>query len=371
VSAPETLPDSERPPADVPSPPAPRRWLRRASLDAEAVSAPVAMVALFIALSLASPYFLTQENIINVGTQMAILAIVSFGVTLVMIAGAFDLSVGSQVALHGCVAAIVMSSTGSIILGVLAGLAGGCVFGLVNGLLTTRLSINPFIVTLGTLEVGRGMALAFTSARPVTGVAESITSFGTGRPLGIPWLVWLMIAAFFVAGYLLHSTQFGLRLYAVGGNREAARLSGIRVDRCLVLAFMLSGLFAAIAGIATTARFGAGLPTTGDSLELFAVAAVVLGGSSLYGGRGAMWRTLVGVIIITIIQNGLVLLNVSSPVQMIVIGGVFILAASSELLRVTAEKSRARQHRRLQRGDAGPNDTTKQPKGGIDVGSRN
>jgi ribose/xylose/arabinose/galactoside ABC-type transport system permease subunit len=309
-------------------------------IQPEAIFAPLAMVALFIALSISTDQFLSRANLTNVATQMAILAIVSFGVTIVMIGGAFDLSVGSQAALHGCVAAMVMADTGSIAAGVLAGLASGLTFGLVNGLLVSGLAINPFIATLGTLVIARGIALAITDARPVTGLPSSIREFGLGTPLGVPWLVWLMLGCFLVAAYILHTTPFGLRVFALGGNREAARLSGIRVDRVLVLAFALSGLFAAIAGIAVTARLRAGLPTSGTFLELFAVAAVVLGGSSLYGGRGAIWRTLVGVILIAMIQNGLNLLNVSAAYQQIAIGVVFIVAASSELLRFGAHRRR-------------------------------
>jgi ribose transport system permease protein len=321
-----------------------RRRLR-GGVEPETVFAPLAMVVLFIALSASSDEFLTRGNLLNVATQMAVLAIVAFGVTIVMVSGAFDLSVGSQVALHGCVAAIVMKDTGSITAGVLAGLASGAVFGLVNGLLATRLAINPFIVTLGTLVIGRGIALAITDSRPVTGVPREIREFGLGEPLGVPWIVWLMLGCFVLAAYILHATPYGLRVFATGGNREAARLSGIRVGRVTVTAFVLSGLFAAAAGIALTARLRVGLPTVGTFTELFAVAAVVLGGSSLYGGRGAMWRTLVGVLIIAMIQNGLNLLNVTAAYQQIVIGTVFILAASSELLRIGSRRSRIRQRR--------------------------
>ena len=345
---------SARPPAaGTPSPDSgeaavvPARTRRRPweGVQPEDVFAPLAMIALFVALSAASDEFLTRGNLVNVATQMAVLAIVAFGVTVVMVCGAFDLSVGSQLALHGCVAAIVMRDTGSITLGVCAGLASGAVFGLVNGLLTTRLAINPFIVTLGTLVIGRGIVLAITDARPVTGTPTEIREFGLGEPLGLPWIVWLMLACFLVAAYILHATPYGLRGFATGGNREAARLSGIRVGSVTVAAFVLSGLFAAVAGIALMARLRIGLPTSGTFTELFAVAAVVLGGSSLYGGRGAMWRTLVGVLIIAMIQNGLNLLNVTAAYQQIVIGTVFILAASSELLRIGARRRRSRARR--------------------------
>lgn len=332
----------------------PDSW--RGGLQAEAVFAPLAMVTLFVVLSLASDAFLTRGNLTNVATQMAVLAIIAFGVTIVMIGGAFDLSVGSQAALHGSVAALVMADTGSILAGVVAGLASGVLFGAVNGALVTGLAINPFIVTLGTLVIARGIALAITDARPVTGLPPELREFGLGAPLGLPWLVWLMVACFVVAAYVLHVTPFGLRVFAVGGNREAARLAGIRVNRVLVGAFVLSGFFAAVAGTAVTARLRSGQPTVGAFLELFAVAAVVLGGSSLYGGRGAMWRTLVGVTIIAMIQNGLNLLNVPAAYQQIAIGTVFILAASSDLLRLGLRRRLAGRHPAMQVGGVPPQD---------------
>ncbi|MGH2986440.1 MAG: ABC transporter permease, partial [Solirubrobacterales bacterium] len=316
--------------ADVaPAAPAPGR----PGLGVDVVFVPATIAVLVVALSLSTDTFLTEGNITNVFTQMATLAIVSFGVTIVMIGGGFDLSVGSQVAFHGSLAAIVMAATDSIWIGVLAGLGSGAAFGAVNGLLVAGLSINPFIVTLGTLVIGQGGALAITGSRPVTGLPEGLREFGLGEPLGVPWMVWLMLGCFLVASFILHATPFGLRVFAVGGNREAARLAGLRVDRTTVATFVICGIFAAIAGIALTARLRSGQPNVGGFLELFAVAAVVLGGSSLFGGRGAMWRTLLGVALIAVIQNGLNLLNVAEPYQDITVGTVFILAASTELAR--------------------------------------
>ncbi|CAN5503147.1 sugar ABC transporter permease [soil metagenome] len=310
-----------------------RRRGRLGAVGAQDLFVPVTVLVLVAALSLLTDVFFTSNNLLNVMTQMATLAIVSFGVTVVMIGGAFDLSVGAQVAVHGSISALVMAATGSVWAGVAAGLASGAVFGAVNGLLVTGLSINPFIVTLGTLVIGRGFALAITGARPVAGLPEGIRDFGLGSALGVPWLVWLMLACFAVATFVLHVSPFGLRIFAIGGSREAARLSGIRVNRDTVLAFVISGMFAAIAGMALTARLRSGQPNAGQLLELFAVAAVVLGGSSLYGGRGAVWRTMLGVALIAIIGNGLNLLNVSTPFQEMIIGAVFIVAASSEVLR--------------------------------------
>lgn len=294
---------------------------------------PLTIVLLVVLLSVLTDSFLVRGNLINVLTQMAILAMVSFGVTITMMGGNFDLSVGSQVALHGSLVAIVIAETGSIWLGIIVGLASGAVFGAINGGLVAGLSINPFIVTLGTLVIGRGAALAITGRRPVTGLPESLRGFGLDSPLGIPWIVWLMLGCFVLATYILHFMPFGLRVFATGGNREAARLSGIRIKRVIVATYVLSGVFASVAGMAVMARLRTGQPTVGVFLELFAVAAVVLGGSSLYGGRGAMWRTLFGVTLIAIIQNGLNLLNVSAPWQQITVGVIFIIAASAEWVR--------------------------------------
>lgn len=341
-AAPDRAPAAEPGAATAPAPSRPAQQRSRPQwLSVEALFVPAALLVLLVVLSVATDTFLARGNLTNVATQMATLAIVAFGVTVVMIGGGFDLSVGSQVALHGSLAAIVMARTGSIPLGIATGLLSGLVFGLVNGLLVTQLAIDPFIATLGTLVTGRGIALAITGARPVAGLPEGLRGFGLDNPLGLPWIVWLMLACFGLASLVLHVTPWGLQVFAVGGNREAARLAGLRVQRVRIATFCIAGGFAAVAGLALTARLGSGQPTVGSSLELFAVAAVVLGGSSLYGGRGSMWRTLFGVALIAVIQNGLNLLNVSSPFQQVAIGVVFILAASSEFVRrVQARRSR-------------------------------
>jgi ribose/xylose/arabinose/galactoside ABC-type transport system permease subunit len=309
------------------------RWSAKSALTIDVLFVPATLLILVVGLSISTDTFLTEGNIKNVLTQMAVLAIVSFGVTIVMIGGGFDLSVGSQVAFHGSLGAIVMAATDSIWIGVLAGLGSGVAYGAVNGILVAGLSINPFIVTLGTLVIGEGAALAITDSRPVTGLPEGLREFGLGEPLGLSWIVWLMVACFLLAAFILHVTPFGLKVFATGGNREAARLSGLRVNRITLTTFVISGVFAAIAGLALTARLRSGQPTVGGFLELYAVAAVVLGGTSLYGGRGAMWRTFLGVVLIAVIQNGLNLLNVAEPYQNITVGTVFIVAASTELAR--------------------------------------
>lgn len=307
----------------------------------EELFVPATLAVLMIVLALGTDTFLTGGNLTNVLTQMSILAIVAFGITIVMVGGAFDLSVGSQAALHGVVAALVMAETGSVWLGVAAGLASGLIIGLVNGITVGVLGINPFIATLGTLVFARGLALALTGGQVVTGLPEGLRAFGTGRLLGIPWIVWLMIACGLIAAYVLHATPFGLRIFAVGNSSEAARLAGIRISRVQIATFVCSGLFAAVAGIAITSRVRSGQPLSGELLELYAIAAAVLGGTSLYGGRGAVWRTVFGVALIAVIQNGLNLLHVPTEYQMIAVGTVFIVAALAETLRTRTSTRRA------------------------------
>lgn len=294
---------------------------------------PLTLLVIVVALSLTTDTFFTAGNLTNLLMQMAILGIVAFGVTIVMVSGAFDLSIGSQAALHGVVAAVVMVETGSIWLGVFAALVSGVLLGLLNGLLVGRLGINPFIATLGTLVVARGLALAVSGGSVVTGLPEGLAAFGRGSLFGVPWTVVLLIVCFLVASYILHVTPFGLRLFAVGGSKNAARLAGISVPRAQIMAFVVSGLFAAVAGLALVARVRSGQPLSGNLLELYAIAAAVLGGTSLYGGRGAIWRTAIGVALITVIQNGLNLLEVSTEYQQIAVGVVFIVAALSETFR--------------------------------------
>ncbi len=294
---------------------------------------PTILLGLLAYLSISADGFLDTDNLTNILLQGSILALVAFGMTFLILAGELDLSVGSGIALVSVVAALVMRDAGSVMLGVLAGLGTGLVLGLVNGLIVTRLEVPSFIATLGTLVVAHGIALALTNGAVIGQLPEGIGSLASDRFLGVRWLIWLVIAVF-VALYLLQRRMtFGITVMSVGGNREAARLSGINVDRVRLLCFVLTGATVAIAGIALTSRVSSGQPNAGSLLALTAIAAVVVGGTSLVGGRGSVAKTLWGVLLLSVLDNGLDVKGLNVEMKQAVIGAVFIAAASVDFIR--------------------------------------
>jgi len=294
---------------------------------------PGLIVALCVWLSLASPYFLNSRNIGQIFMQGAVLGIVAVGATFVIIGGDLDLSVGYNVALSGVTTAMVASSTGSWQVGVLVGLGAGLALGLVNGFLTTVLNVPSFVATLGTGTVAGGLALYLTGGSTVSGLPDGFGALATTEILGLQSMVWFMLMLFVVCGVLLHRTSFGVKVFATGGNRQAAFLSGVSVARIRVTYFALAGLCAGIAGVLLTSRVQAGQPGVGSSLTLFATAAVILGGTSILGGRGSMARTFAGLMLIAVVQNGLDILGVEYSLQQVAVGSVFVLAACTEALR--------------------------------------
>lgn len=317
-------------------------WFVSQILDAAFV--PVVIVLLVIYLSFASPVFLTPGNISNLLAQTVILALVSFGATFVVIGKEIDLSVGAGTAFVSVIAASVMLATGSVALGLLAGIVAGLGVGAVNGFLVSVIEVPSFIATLAILVILRGIALALTSGGVISGLPPELETISEISPLGLPGIVWLMAITFVVLLIIERQTTFGVRVFAVGGNAEAARLSGIRVNRVRFLTYMISGLTMGLAGLALTIRVNSGQPNGGTLLELYAVAAIVMGGTSLGGGRGSVARTLFGVLLIAILQNGLTLASVTYDIQQAVIGTVFILAASVDFVRRIVrrrEKTRA------------------------------
>lgn len=284
------------------------------------------LLLLAIALTLLSDRFFTVNNLLNVARQISINAIISVGMTLVILTGGIDLSVGSIVALTGSVTAGLLVGGYPILPAIFIGMAVGAFLGLCNGLLITRAGIPPFIATLGTMTVARGLTLVYTDGRPITGMEEAFRFLGGGYIAGIPVPVVIMLLLFAVAYVMLKKTRLGRYIYAIGGNEEAARLSGINTKKIVLSVYVLGGLLAGISGIIMASRLNSAQPTAGVSFELDAIAAVVLGGTSLSGGVGTIGGTLIGAFIIGVLDNGLNLLNVSSFYQQIAKGLVILLA---------------------------------------------
>lgn len=291
------------------------------------VGLPLACLALVAFFGLTSDVFLNVQNFRNIGLAAAALAAVSFGQTFVILTAGLDLSVGSTVALVSVIAGFAMRRDG-IGAGIVAGLLTGAAVGLINGLVITRLRVVPFIATLAMLSIAAGLALDLAAGVPVTGLPTAFGDLAYRRFAGIPVPVAIAFAMLIVSEVILRYTRRGRHLYAVGGNEEAARLSGIEVDRVKLLAYMYCGFSAGVGSLILTARVASGQPTLGVNLPLESVAAVVLGGVSLFGGRGSAVGVAFGVAFVSVLSNGLNLLNVSSYTQMMVIGAALILAVA-------------------------------------------
>lgn len=290
----------------------------------------IALVALIVFFSIASPYFLTPDNFANIGRQTATVSIIAVGMAFVIINGQIDLSVGSVFALCGMAAALAMQYVWNFwLLGALAAIAVGVLFGFANGFITAKLGVPSFLVTLGILGVARGISLLITDTRPVIITNPTYFEiFGESRILGVPIAVVWTIVIVGLGALLLHKTVFGLRTFATGGNPQAARFTGVKTKRTVILAFVLTGALAGFASLMFTGIARAARPDVGAGLELDVIAAVILGGVSLFGGRGTVLGVLAGSLIIGIMNNGLVLMGVSSSVQQI-IKGIIIIAAVS------------------------------------------
>lgn len=268
------------------------------------------------------------NNILNLLRQTSINALIAFGMTFIILTGGIDLSVGSILALSSALMAGMMVSGLDPILAILVGVLLGTLMGVINGILVSKGKMAPFIVTLATMTIFRGLTLVYTDGKPITGIGDSelFQMLGRGYFLGLPVPAVVMIIAFFILWFLLHKTSFGRKTYAIGGNEKASRISGIKVDRVKVAIYGLAGTMAAIAGAILTSRLNSAQPTAGQSYEMDAIAAVVLGGTSLSGGKGRLFGTLVGVLIIGTLNNGMNLLGVSSFYQQVVKGAVILVA---------------------------------------------
>jgi ribose transport system permease protein len=288
----------------------------------------VALVAEFVLLALANPSFFTGDNLANVLRQNSFPAVIAAGMTFTILTAGIDLSVGSVVGLAGVLVADVLVHGWGVWAGVGTGLAVGAAVGVVNGLVVTKLRVPPFIVTLAMMLVVRGAAYKYTNARTISGLPAAF-----GALSGNVSMAAALVIVFAGSWLLLMRTPFGRHVYATGGNPDAAWLSGIRVNRVLMAVYVLCGLSAGLAGVLVASRLNAGYPRAGELYELDAVAAVVVGGTSLFGGRGSIWGTLAGAFFIGILNNGLNLYNVSPYDQMIVKGGVLLVAASLDRWR--------------------------------------
>lgn len=284
----------------------------------------IGLLVLSAVLAALTPHFLTVANLLNIAQQTSINAIVAVGMTFVILSGGIDLSVGSIVALSGVVLGVALQQEHAVPLALLAALGAGVACGLGNGALVSWGGLPPFIVTLGMMSIARGAALLFTEGRPVSGFDAGFRSIATGHVGPVPAPVAAMILVYLVAHIVLTRTTFGRYVYAIGGNEEATRLAGISVKLHKTLIYGVSGLTSAVAAVILTARLNSAQPIAGMMYELDAIAATVIGGTSLMGGQGALSGTLVGALIMGVLRNGLNLLGVSSFLQQIVIGGVIV-----------------------------------------------
>lgn len=289
----------------------------------------IAFIVMVIGLSIFSDSFLTLTNINNILRQCSMVGILALGMTYIIVAGGIDLSVGSTMALASCVAASMSTTMGmevALPLALLAGAAVGVVVGLINGYVVAYLGIVPFIATLGVQTAIRGAALVYTSGRPINALTNGYVAIGKSFIMGIPTPVVIYIVLAIIAWFILAKTKYGRYLYAIGGNEGAAHVSGLKVKMLKASTYVVGGLLAAVAGIVLSARVAAGAPTAGEAYDLQAITAVVIGGTSNAGGTGGIVPTIIGVLIIGVLNNGMDLLNISGYYQKIVTGIVILLA---------------------------------------------
>ncbi|BDQ38689.1 ribose ABC transporter permease [Pseudodesulfovibrio nedwellii] len=290
----------------------------------------IALVVMIVIVSFLNPNFFTTGNILNILRQTAINAIMAVGMTLVILTAGIDLSVGSVLALCGAIGASLIAAEMPVVLAVGVALGAGALLGAASGIIIAKGKVQAFIATLVSMTMVRGLTLVYTDGRPIstgfTDVADAFAYIGTGYLFGIPVPIWIMAVTFAGAWYLLNHTRLGRYIYALGGNESATRLSGINVDTIKITVYAIAGFLSALSGLIVTSRLSSAQPTAGYGYELDAIAAVVLGGTSLMGGKGTIMGTLLGALIIGFLNNALNLLDVSSYYQMIAKALVILLA---------------------------------------------
>lgn len=295
----------------------------------------IALILLVVGISIISPQFRSISNFLSLLRQSSINGFIAFGMTCVILTGGIDLSVGSVLALSTAFCAGMISKGVPVGAAMLLSLLIGTGFGLISGLLVTKGRLQPFIATLITMTVFRGLTLIYMDGKPISNLGDSflLKFVGKGNLLGIPVPVILFLVIFGVFAFVLEKTTFGRRLYATGSNWKSARLAGVNIDRTKIIAYAISGCMAALSGLILLSRLGSAQPTLGEGYELDAIAAVALGGTSMNGGRGRIWGTFVGVLIIAVLNNGLNILGVSSYYQDVVKGLVILCAVLSDRKR--------------------------------------
>jgi ribose transport system permease protein len=297
----------------------------------------IALLILCLIIALLSDKFFTVNNGWNVMRQIAVNICISVGMTLVILTGGIDLSVGSVLALSGAITAGVLKygielPAGNLFIGftllgaILAGLIVGSILGLFNGWTITKFKVPPFVATLAMLTIARGLTMLWTKGHPISNLGSDFSYLGTGWLLGIPAPVWIAGLVVLLSVFITQNTKLGRYIYAIGGNENAAKLSAININRVKIAVYTIAGGLAALGGLIVTSRLDSAQPNAGTSYELDAIAAVVIGGTSLSGGKGSIWGTVLGAVIIGVLNNGLVLLDVSPFWQQVVKGGVILLA---------------------------------------------
>lgn len=299
----------------------------------------IGYMVLCIVFAFASPVFFTVNNFMNIGIYSAIMGVTASGMTLAFISGGFDISVGAIMALSGMATASLLPATGSPLLAILIGVLMGAVCGVVNGILVTKAKINPLIATLSMMNVYRGISYLYTDGMSVAIANPTFRFIGSGRIGPVPILIIIMLVFFVVMFLLCRYTAFGRSIYAVGGNARASFLSGINVNGVRLTIWIIIGLTSGVSGVMQAAQTGVGLPSAGEGMEMDIIAACVLGGCSVNGGKGSVWGTLVGVLILSTLSNGMTLLNIQSFWQMIVKGVVLVFAVLLDVLREKSQES--------------------------------
>jgi ribose transport system permease protein len=291
------------------------------------------LIGLFVVLAIASPHFLTAVNLSSVVRQTAVINIMALGMTLVIVSGGIDLSVGAILAFSGVVGSMAMVAGDSVWIGVLVGVLCGLGWGAFNGFLTVWLRMPPFIVTLGALGIARGLTLIISGGLPVSGLPKGLSFLGDGTVLGIPFVLIVLLICAAITHVTLHSTKLGRYTYAIGSNKEAAIYAGIPVGSYTVAVYAISGLLTGLAAMIESSRLMTGQPTAGQAYELQVIAAVVIGGGSLSGGEGSVIGTLIGAFIMGLLSNGSDLLGINPYLQQAIIGGIIILAVALDEAR--------------------------------------